>query len=156
MKSLAVLTLTLGLCGLPAAAQETAPAGAVTLDAASLDPTGTWNYRTSDHAVEGICPRGREMEGELTISREDDRLALVLQSGAVCVPAGSCSFDGAVEDGDLVVTTAEIVDDEGGTATSVLRLSFLSASQALGEASIRYAHPGGFACHWTHLIAMDR
>jgi hypothetical protein len=123
-------------------------------EAAAL--SGTWDYATSNHTVSGPCPIGAPMKGQLVIAAEGDRATLSIVSGAVCSPASLCEFSGELTATQMIVSNTDTVDDEGGTATNAVFLSFVALTEGFGKSSSRYVHPEGFECVWGHDLAVSR
>ena len=152
MRLIAILLLALS-AGLALAQDDLVP---LPVPAGSVEFTGTWSYMTFDHQNSGPCPPGKPMSGTLSIAGTSDAATVTLLSGAVCSPASMCAFDGEITGNDLVVSTSAIVDDEGGSATSALRVYFYSADAGGAEVSARYVHPEGIECHWSHFMELHR
>ena len=116
----------------------------VLVDPATFDISGVWEYASDS------------MSGLLEISQSDGAVTLTLVSGAVCSPQETCTLSGAVEDKALIVSTASVVDDEGGTASTAFALYFLSQTDALGTGVSEYIHPEGYEMNWDYEITMHR
>lgn len=117
---------------------------ALVVDPAGIAFDGIWEY-SSDR-----------MSGLLEITRAEGRVELEFVSGAVCDPEAMCRLSGAIEGKALVVSTSEVVDDEGGSATTALAIHFLSETEALGTGSSRYVHPEGGEMHWNYGLTLHR
>lgn len=156
ISALAAILLTASVSGGWAQSGDDIPLQPLPVPADQVDYTGSWNYSTFDHTVSGVCPAGGPMSGTLVITQEDALAQVLLESGAVCDPAFSCVFTGVVEDGDLVVGSSGIVDEEGGTVTNELRLYFFSETSGAGDATSVYNHPGGMTCIWSHRLMLSR
>ena len=101
---------------------EPTPMG-IDSDIADLDISGSWNYSTSNHKVQGRCPVGTPMSGTLMISLGADGLGLQVMSGATCRPASMCSYTGEIVSGNALFSS---VDDEGGMASNAMNIHFSS------------------------------
>lgn len=140
-----------------AMAQDDVPLVPLGIPAEKFDFTGTWNYSTSNHNVSGQCPNGTPMSGTIAITHANAAVGLMISSGARCDPGSMCMFDGAVdESGQLLVSNADTVDDEGGSAANAMRLFFLSEELGAGFVASGYVHPGGFECQWSHYVQIWR
>lgn len=140
-----------------AMAQDDIPLVPIGVPADKFDFTGTWNYSTSNHRVSGQCPNGKPMSGTMEITYSNAAVGLMISSGATCDPATMCMFDGSIhQDGQLVVSNADTVDDEGGSAANAMRLFFLSEELGSGFVASGYVHPGGFECQWSHYVEIWR
>jgi hypothetical protein len=138
-------------------AQAEVPIVPIGISADDFDFTGTWNYSTANHRVAGACPNGAPMSGTLALTQSAGAVGLMLTSGAVCDPASMCLFDGAIdENGQLIVSNADTVDDEGGSVANAMRLFFLSDEMGAGFVASGYVHPSGFECQWSHYVELWR
>lgn len=153
MKALISILFVALVAGTAWAQIESAP---LPVPAEKIDFAGSWNYATSHHRVSGVCPNGAPMSGTLEITRNGAAVGLMVTSGAVCDPPSMCLYDGAIEDGQLILSNTAVVDEEGGSASNALRLFFTSPTAGSGEAASGYVHPKGFECQWSHRIALWR
>jgi len=132
---------------------------AMDLPAATYGLTGTWNYQLSGNWATGDigCAPGPDAIGTCTINQSGDTFTFVYTSGVVCDPPGSCTFEGTVNEDVYSCSTTEIVDDEGGTATSTIVFTAASATSATGTGSSLYTHPSGkWQCSWGNQITLTK
>ena len=128
-----------------------------TVDPASFDTSGVWEYSTSNHTVSGVCPDpGNAMSGLLEIAASGGDVSLTLVSGATCNPEWVCNYSGQVETGYLVFSNTGIVDDEGGKITNTLQMIFADPEAGFGRGGSYYLHPEGYECHWSYDITFHR
>ena len=129
------------------------------LHAATYDLTGTWNYTLSGSWASGGvgCGPGPAASGTCIINQRGDTFSFAYTSGVVCSPPESCTFEGMVAGSVYTASTTEIVDDEGGTATSTLLFTAASPTSASGSGTSVYNHPSGeWMCTWGNTIALTR
>lgn len=152
-----VAFLGLVLLAAPLAAQEGIPVVPIPeiVSPDRVELAGVWNYASYDHAASGPCPAGPEMAGELTIGGTQEALTLIVLSGAVCDPEAVCVYDGRRE-GDALMFSSTALLDEGASATSAMRIVFLSPTSAQASVVSRYVHPEGTECEWTHSLSLTR
>jgi len=136
-------------------AQDPEPAP-LPVDPSVVDFTGVWSYTVTPMGVTGMCPPGVPGSGELSIAVSGDEVTLTFLSGRTCSPASMCTFTGRVEEGQIMVSNTDVVDDEGGEATNAIALFFSSDSNGWGRGSSRYLHPSGFECVWEENITISR
>jgi MYXO-CTERM domain-containing protein len=122
---------------------------------ATYDLTGTWSYVTTNNWVTGLCPKGQDSSGMLTITQTGDTVTLVVSSGMVCDPASMCSFAGTVSGADYTVSNSAVVDNEGGVAKNTVTFTASSASAAAGQDSSSYTLDT-FTCSWGFDITITR
>ncbi|MBN2223492.1 MAG: hypothetical protein JW765_02325 [Deltaproteobacteria bacterium] len=126
------------------------------IDPALINIVGTWNYTASASTVTGMCPAGPPGSGTITISGGAGAYTLVFVSGRVCSPASMCTFTGTLTGNNLLVSNADTVDNEGGSAGNALNLTVHNNGLITGNGSSSYIHPDGFECHWSYTINMTR
>ena len=126
------------------------------IDPQLINIVETWNYTTSGSTVTGPCPPGPAGSGTITISGGAGGYTLVFVSGRVCSPASMCTFSGTLSGNTLLVSNADTVDDEGGSATDALALTVYTNGHISGDGSSRYVHPEGFECHWSYAVTLTR
>jgi hypothetical protein len=152
-------SVVLALAALPfaATAQDDIPPVPIPqfVPADQVDYLGVWSYSSFDHMGGAPCPPARPMAGELTIGGTPKALTLILLSGAVCDPEVMCVLTGALTEGTVLVSTTAALD-EGASATTALRLVFLSPGEGRASVSSRYVHSEGVECHWTHQLTLTR
>lgn len=159
MRSTAVAFIAFAIAALPqfAMTQDDMPLVPLGIPAGNFDFTGTWNYSTANHNVSGRCPNGQPMSGAMEITHADAAVGLMLSSGATCNPGSMCMFDGSIdENGQLIVSNADTVDEEGGSAANAMRVFFLGEELGAGFVASGYVHPDGFECQWSHYIQIWR
>jgi len=144
------------LVAMPAWSQSAGETPQIAVDPATTEVSGLWAYTTTAPSVTGKCPPGPAMAGTLVINAQGNAAALVMQSGAVCNPAVMCLYSGTIEGPDMLFYTNAVVDDEGGQASTTMRLSFADAAHGGGEVSSAYLHPKGFECRWNFDITLSR
>lgn len=155
--SVAIVAFTFATLSQITMAQNDIPLVPLGIPADKFDFTGTWNYSTGSHQVSGQCPNGEPMAGTMEITHAGAEVGLMLSSGATCNPGSMCMFDGAVgESGQLVVSNADTVDDEGGSAANAMWIFFVSEEMGAGFVASGYVHPDGFECQWSHSFRMWR
>jgi len=111
--------------------------------------TGTWNY-------EMVSSAGPPASGMCSITGGKGVYTLVLSTGAVCKPRSMCTFTGELSGNTLVLSNADTVDNEGGTATNAMRLTVFSNELIGGEGSSRYVHPEGYERQWSETMTLKR
>jgi hypothetical protein len=126
------------------------------IDPALINIVGIWNYTSSDSSVTGVCPPGPAASGTVTISGGVGGYTVVFVSGRACSPASMCTFTGTLTGNTLLVSNADTVDDEGGSASDALNLTVYSNTFISGGGSSSYIHPEGFECHWSYSINLSR
>ncbi len=126
------------------------------INPALINIGGTWDYTASGSSVTGVCPPGPAALGTITISGSAGVYTLVFVSGRVCSPASMCTFTGTLKGNTLLVSNADIVDDEGGSASNALNLTVYNNGFISGDGSSSYIHPEGFECHWSYSINLSR
>lgn len=126
------------------------------INPALINIAGTWNYTSSGSSVTGMCPPGPAASGTVTISGGAGGYTVVFTSGRACSPASMCTFTGTISGNTLLVSNADTVDDEGGSAGSALNLTVYNNSFISGDGSSSYIHPEGFECHWSYTINLSR
>jgi hypothetical protein len=126
------------------------------IDPSLINIVGTWNYTTSASTVTGVCPAGPPSSGTITISGGAGAYTLVFVSGRVCSPASMCTFTGTLSGNNLLVSNADTVDNEGGSAGNALNLTVHNNGLIAGNGSSSYIHPDGFECHWSYTINLTR
>lgn len=144
------------LCAFPTYAQDLPDSVPISVDAATIDFSGIWAFRSANHTVSGFCPNGTPMVGTLSISQQDGAIALQLLTGATCDPASMCSYTGEIIEGNVVLSNNDVVDDENGEVTNAVNLFFFSEASAGGNVSSRYLHPEGFECVWKYNLELTR
>lgn len=104
-----------------------------------------------------MCPPGPPVSGTATISAGGaGGYTLVFVSGRGCSPASMCTFTGTLSGKNLLVSNADTVDNEGGSASNALNLTVYNDGFISGNGSSSYTHPEGFECHWSHGITLSR
>ena len=126
------------------------------IDPALINIVGTWGYTTSGSSVTGVCPPGPAASGTVTISGGAGGYTVVFVSGRICSPASMCTFTGTLAGNTLLVSNADTVDDEGGSASDALNLTVYNNGFISGNGSSSYIHPEGFECHWSYTITLTR
>jgi len=137
-------------------AQDTEPTPLPIDDPSKVDFTGVWTYTVTPMSVVGMCPPGVPGSGELSIAVAGDVVTLTFLSGRTCSPPSMCTFTGRVEEGQIMVSNTDVVDEEGGEATNAIALFLSSDSNGWGRGSSRYLHPSGFECVWEENITISR
>jgi hypothetical protein len=152
------MILALFMIGAVSVAQEDMPIVPLTppIDPKLIDIVGSWSYVTSASSVTGMCPAGPASSGTITISGGAGGYTVVFVSGRVCNPASMCTFTGTLSGNNLLVSNADTVDNEGGSAGNALNLTVYSNGMITGNGSSSYIHPDGFECHWSYTISMTR
>src|SRR4030042_399332 len=102
---------------------------------------GTWSYTASGSSVTGMCPPGPPGSGTVTISGGAGAYTVVFISGRVCSPASMCTFTGTLAGNNLLVSNADTVDDEGGSAGNALTLTVYNNGLISGSGRSRYIPP---------------
>lgn len=129
------------------------------LFAATFDLTGNWNYTLSNNWAVGDmgCSPGPPASGTCTIEQTGDAFTFAYTSGVVCSPPECCTFEGTVDDADYMCSTKDTVDDEGGTVTSTITFTALSATSASGSGISLYTHPSeDWKCQWGNSIFLTK
>ena len=67
-----------------------------------------------------------------------------------------CTFTGTLAGNNLLVSNADTVDDEGGSAGNALNLTVYNNGFISGDGSSSYIHPEGFECHWSYSITLTK
>ena len=127
------------------------------LFSATYDLTGTWNYTLSGSWASGDigCNPGSNASGTCTIDQAGDTFTFAYTSGVVCDPSESCTFTGAINDAVYSCSTTDIVDDEGGSVTSMIVFSASSATSASGSGNSAYTHPSEeWVCTWGNNLTL--
>lgn len=157
------VTFILALCGLicfgaVCLAEDDIPLAPLTppINPGLINIAGTWSYTASGSSVTGMCPPGPPGSGTVTISGGGGAYTVVFVSGRVCSPASMCTFTGTLSGNTLLVSNADTVDDEGGSASNALNLTVYNNSFISGNGSSSYIHPEGFECHWSYTINLSR
>jgi Divergent InlB B-repeat domain len=129
-----------------------------TASAATYDLTGTWNHtRTGNWAVgDQGCDPGPDTTGTCSINQTGDSFTFAYTSGETCSPPESCTFSGTINGATYTCSTTEIVDSEGGRATSTIVFTATSPDAATGTGTSMYSHPGGWVCQWGSIITLTR
>jgi len=150
--------LALIFAGSVSMAQDDLPLVPLTspIDPALINIVGTWNYTASASSVTGMCPAGPPGSGTITITGGGGNYTLVFVSGRTCSPASMCTFTGTLSGNNLLVSNADTVDDEGGSASNALNLTVYNNGMITGNGSSSYIHPEGFECHWSYSIDLTR
>ncbi|MBN1883504.1 MAG: hypothetical protein JW885_15160 [Deltaproteobacteria bacterium] len=159
MKRFMICILMVCALVIPAAiatAQDSIEPTPIPVDPSKVDFTGVWTYTVTPMSIVGMCPPGVPGSGELSIAVAGDVVTLTFLSGRTCAPPSMCIFTGRVEEGQIMVSNTDIVDDEGGEATNAMALFFSSDSNGWGRGSSRYLHPSGFECVWEDNITISR
>jgi hypothetical protein len=141
-----------------AGAQEDIPLVPLTppINPALINIVGTWDYTSSASSVTGMCPPGLAAFGTVTITGGAGAYTVVFISGRECSPASMCTFTGTLSGNTLLVSNADTVDDEGGSAGNALNLTVYNNQFISGSGSSSYIHPEGFECHWSYTINLTR
>ena len=129
------------------------------LISATYDLTGTWNYTLSNNWANGDtgCRPAPDTTGTCEINQTGNTFTLSYTSGVTCNPAESCTFEGTVADDVYTCQTTDIVDEEGGTATSTIEFTASSDRMAAGSGNSVYTHPSGdWECHWGGQIRLTK
>jgi hypothetical protein len=126
------------------------------INPALINIVGTWDYTSSASSVTGTCPPGPAASGTVTITGGAGAYTVVFISGRTCSPASMCTFTGTLSGNTLLVSNADTVDDEGGSAGNALNLMVYNNQFISGSGSSSYIHPGGFECHWSYTINLTR
>lgn len=129
------------------------------LFSADYDLAGTWNYTISGNWAIGDlgCNPGPDASGTCTISQTGDTFTFAYNSGVVCSPPESCTFEGDVAGSVYTCSTTDIVDDENGSVTSIIVFTASSTTSAGGSGSSLYTHPtDDWACSWGSNIALTK
>lgn len=159
MKRFAILLIFVFALAIPlgiVTAQDTEPTSLPIDDPSKVDFTGVWTYTVTPMSVVGMCPPGVPGSGEISIAVAGDVVTLTFLSGRTCSPPSMCTFTGRVEEGQIMVSNTDVVDDEGGEATNAIALFLSSDSNGWGRGSSRYLHPSGFECVWEENITISR
>ncbi len=153
-----IILFTLVIAGSVSMAQEDMPLVPLTppIDPSLINIVGTWNYSTSASTVSGMCPPGPASSGTITITGGGGNYTLVFASGRECRPVSMCTFTGTLSGNNLLLSNADTVDDEGGSASNALNLTVYNNGLITGSGSSSYIHPEGFECHWDYTINMTR
>jgi hypothetical protein len=126
------------------------------INPALISIAGTWNYTASGSSVTGMCPPGPPGSGTVTISGGAGAYTVIFVSGRACSPASMCTFTGTLAGNNLLVSNADTVDDEGGSAGNALNLTVYNNGFISGSGSSSYIHPEGFECHWSYSITLTK
>jgi len=155
---IAALVLSAAFATPVLAQEEDIPLVPIPIPFDMLDLNGTWNYTTSQPTVSGACPAGSAVAGTAAIGQQGTGVTFQYTSGARCQPAGVCSYTGTIdeEDNQFVVANSVVVDDEGGTVSSAIRLTVFNNGLAKGEGTNHYVHPEGFECRWNMDVTLTR
>ena len=123
-----------------------------------VDLNGTWNFKTTQPTVSGVCPAGTAVAGTAAITQNGNAVTLKYVSGAKCNPAAVCSYEGTLDEegNQFVVANSVTVDSEGGTVTSAIRLTVYNNEFANGNGTNHYVHPKGFECRWNMNVVFTR
>jgi len=129
-----------------------------TASAATYNLTGTWNHTRTGNWAAGDqgCDPGPDTTGTCSINQTGDSFTFAYTSGETCSPPESCTFSGTINGATYTCSTTEIVDSEGGRATSTIVFTATSADAATGTGTSMYTHPGGWVCQWGSIITLTR
>jgi hypothetical protein len=106
----------------------------------------------SQPTVSGPCPGGQAAAGNCALQGEPDGFTLSLTSGAVCRPAGICTYDCEPAGQGFYCTNSVIVDNEGGRIENRMELVPLGNETYSGICTSGYKHPEGFQCQWVYNV----
>ncbi|MDX1386485.1 MAG: hypothetical protein R3257_02770 [bacterium] len=123
----------------------------------TLDLSGTWNFQTSDHKSYGICEKGKDYTGTLTITQTGDKVKLVFNSGPIlCSPPAACAYEGKIKGNQVYFHNASVAQGGRGTMLKSIHLKLDSPTSASGKSRDIKNFIGGSMCEWTSQIKLNK